>query len=326
MPESGLYVTHCDLPIWFDSYRGCSYSCGYCLERLGGRKQGVPAPRHQVRCVRDFIEGKRTSRTNWCDWRIPLHWGVTSESFQPCEIKERVSYWLLKLFAETQYPVVISTKSVLLSRGQYFELLSECNAAVQVSMTSQRYDEQESGPSFRTRFCMLHKLSGVVKRLLVRVQPFMIEDLAFVKGMLGAYAASGVYGIIVEGLKGRRLTETHSVHFGNCALYPLPVLEPELLELKLACHDAGLYFFCGENRLRHLGDSQNCCGTDGLVGFIPNSANLNYVSREYSSEMCAAGTAGVFQASGMNMAERQILRRMSYREAMENYATSIDVT
>ncbi len=319
MPECGLYVTHCDLPVWIDSYSGCVYDCGYCLERINGRKAGEPVVRHSVRCVRDFIEGKRTYRTNWCDWDIPIHWGVTSEPFQPCEMKYRVSYWLLRLFAETGYPVVISTKSVLLSRGQYFELLGECNAVVQVSMVSRRYDSVEGGPDYRTRFCMLHKLSSVVKRLVVRVQPFMVEDLNFVIGMLPAYAASGVHGIVVEGLKRRRKTASHSERVGNAAVYPLGVLKPAFYELRDACHEQGLRFYSGENRLRYLGDSENCCGTDGVAGFVPCRANLNYDLREYSAKMREPGTAGVFNKSRMSPADRERLSGTSFMEAMEDY-------
>lgn len=315
MPESGLYVTHCDLPIWIDSYRGCSYNCGYCLERINGRKTGDPVPRHGhgVTAVRSFMDGVRTVRTSWCDWDIPLHWGVSSEGFQPCELEYRSSYALLKLFAETNYPVVISTKSVLLSMGQYIELLGECNAVVQVSMVSPALDAQESGPSYRHRFCSLYKLSRSCKRLLIRVQPFMLEDLAFIQGMLRAYSASGVYGLIVEGLK-----RTNWV-------YDVEELLPALVELRERVHEAGLFFFSGENRLRYLGDSLNCCGTDGLSGFRCNRSNLNYKAalRVYTPSMRTAGTAGVFQTSRMSMDERETLRSLSFMEAMEGYGKNI---
>ncbi len=329
MPVSGLYITHCNLPIWIDSYHGCSYACSYCLEGVKGRL-GSPRVRHGhgVVSVRHFIKGRRTYRTNWCDWSIPLHWGVTSEGFQFCEIEYRRSYRLLELFAASGYPVVISTKSTLLARGQYYELLSRCNAVVQVSMTSPAYDCLEGGPSFRDRFCMLNRLSAGCRRLLIRVQPFGIEDLDFVLGFLRAYKSSGVYGLMFEGLKCVNTSESYPERDGADYVIPLGVLEPAFLTLRDGCHLEGLHFFSAENRLRHLGDSLNCCGTDGLDGFQSNRANLNYEAalRVYTPSMRDPGTAGVFQTSRLSMDERRSLRVLSFQKAMEDYDARIQAS
>lgn len=68
-----------------------------------------------VKALRDWIAGKRTSETNWCDWPIPRHWGGMSDPFQPIERTERRSLGCLNVFAETGYPIVISTQGTLLA-------------------------------------------------------------------------------------------------------------------------------------------------------------------------------------------------------------------
>ena len=34
-----------------------------------------------VKALMSWIQGKRTSETNWCDWNIPLHWGGRERPF-----------------------------------------------------------------------------------------------------------------------------------------------------------------------------------------------------------------------------------------------------
>ena len=63
----------------------------------------------------NFISGARTKETNWCDWDIPLHWGGLSDPFQPCESKYRSSYKCLKIFADENYPFVVSTKGKIIA-------------------------------------------------------------------------------------------------------------------------------------------------------------------------------------------------------------------
>ena len=83
----------------------------------------------QSRKSHPFIDGQRGESTDWCDWDIPLHWGGVSDPFQPAEKKHGVSLACLKVFAETQYPFVVSTKGTrLLSSPEYLRVLAKCNA------------------------------------------------------------------------------------------------------------------------------------------------------------------------------------------------------
>ena len=323
MPRCGSHVISCDLPIRIDSYVGCGFGCTYCNEQAKGRQRGIPVPGEGVKALRNFIQGKRVNVTNWCDWDIPLHWGVLSDPFQQCEMAEGHSEKLLREFARTGYPVVISTKSDLLVTPGYYGLLRASNAVLQVSMTSQWYDEQEGCPSFSERFGMLYNLSKAVRRLLVRVQPYRLADYDFVVGMLRAYAASGVWGIMVEGMKVPRVTDEFPERYGSSGVYDAGELGEHFSGLRAACHDHGLRFYSAENRLRMMGDSMTCCGVEGLesFGFIPNVANLNYTDVKYTDRMAKSGTGGVFVRSWWDAKKSRKATRLSYRELMEDMRT-----
>ena len=111
MPSCGSQCFLCDLPIRFDTYKGCTHLCKYCFVQ---RKSTLDVELGEsVASLKNFVEGKRAKDTQWCDWNIPLHWGGMSDPFQPCEKKYKRSLECLKYLAKTQYPVVISTKGKL---------------------------------------------------------------------------------------------------------------------------------------------------------------------------------------------------------------------
>lgn len=91
----------------------------------------------------NFISGARTKETNWCDWDIPLHWGGLSDPFQPCEKKYLSSYKCLKIFADENYPFVVSTKGKIIANKEYLDLIKNCNCVVQISMVCDKYDVLE---------------------------------------------------------------------------------------------------------------------------------------------------------------------------------------
>lgn len=131
--KCGTQVILCNLPVRFDTYKGCSHGCKYCFAQ---KKQNISKIQRDetVEALRSFVEGKRGRETAWCDWNIPIHWGGMSDPFQPIEKNIRASYECLKLLAETKYPFVVSTKGRLVADPEYLELLEKCNCVVQVSI------------------------------------------------------------------------------------------------------------------------------------------------------------------------------------------------
>ncbi|MDE6678312.1 MAG: radical SAM protein [Ruminococcus sp.] len=200
-----------------------------------------------------------------------------SDPFQPCEKEYQRSLEALKIFAETGYPVVISTKGRLCIEEPYLSLIARSNCVMQISMLCEKYDILEKGaPKFAERLKMLEILSKKAKRVIVRCQPYIHDVFSDVYENIPKFAQSGVYGVIFEGMKFAKRKDG-LVKRGIDWVQPKEILKEDFLRFREKCHNYGLKFYSGENCLRSMGDSLTCCGVDGLDDFKPNTYNLNHI-------------------------------------------------
>lgn len=299
MAKCGSQCFLCDLPIRFDTYEGCSHGCEYCFAKKFKDISKIKN-NESVISLKNFVEGKRNTDTNWCDWNIPLHWGGLSDPLQPCEKQRKVSLECLKYLKQTQYPFVISTKGRLAVEEPYLSLLSQCNCVVQISAVCSSYDKLELGcPTYLERLEMAKILSKKCKRVIIRIQPYMHEVFQEIYDNLDKIKEAGVYGVIIEGMKYKK-KKPGLVKVAGDYTYPYDVIRSDFIKLKQKAHDLGLKIYAGENRIRTLGDSLTCCGIDGLEGFIPNKFNLNHLvngdKQQPTDKMKEIGTAGCFKA------------------------------
>ena len=318
--DCGSQVFLCDLPIRFDTYRGCSHACSYCF---ANRKKHVDdiVGLYAIQSLKNFVAGNRIAQTKWCDWDIPLHWGGMSDPFQPKELELGISLRALDVFAETKYPVVVSTKGRLVADPRYLDLIGAGNFVVQVSMFSPILDSKEQGaPPFLERLKYLPKIRAKCKRLIVRCQPYVPGQVKEVTTKwLPAYRDAGVYGVVFEGFKSN-VSFPGSVRVAGDNCFSLGLLKPDFSLLREVCHRLGLRFFSGENRLRSMGDSPTCCGIENLEGFVPNTANLNHIFNDtivYRSKMSKVGTAYCFKSLRQTQLISLSLQGMTFRDVME---------
>lgn len=138
--DCGSQIILCEYPIRLDTYEGCSHDCKYCFAR-NKRDISKVKPLPSAEAVRRFANGERSQNTRWCDWAIPLHWGGMSDPFQPLEKRYGESLKVLQVLAETQYPVIVSTKGKLIAEEPYLSLIAKCNIVVQISMTAPLLDQ-----------------------------------------------------------------------------------------------------------------------------------------------------------------------------------------
>lgn len=319
MPDCGSQCWLCDLPVHFDTYTGCTHDCKYCFARKQRdiEKIGMNESPQQLL---SFIKGKRTQDTNWCDWDIPIHIGGLSDPFQPLEKKYRKMYECLEILAETQYPVIISTKGRLCITPEYLELLKKCNVVMQVSIVCASYDKLEKGaPPFEERLEMVKVLSENVKRVNVRVQPYMHEVFREVMDNVPRFAEAGAYGATFEGMKFTK-KKKGLVRVGGDMVYPVEILQHDFEKLRDACHENGIKFWSGENRLRRMGDNLTCCGIEGLDGFVPNTFNLNHLLNGDITEptplMCKATTAQCLHSTDQKAGAWERQKNLSFKEAL----------
>ena len=330
MPNCGSQCWLCDMPIRFDTYKGCTHGCKYCFVQRNGKYDISKVQKGEgVKALMSWIQGKRTSETNWCDWNIPLHWGGVSDPFQPCERYYKMSYNALRVFAETKYPFVVSTKGRIIAEPEYLELLRKGNCVVQISMVCSNYDKLEEGaPTFEERLEIARKVAPNVKRLIVRIQPYMHEVYGEVYENLEKFKVAGAYGVIVEGMKFAS-KRPGLVKVAGDYTYPKALIEGDILKLKQRAHELGLALYSGENRTRELGDSLCCCGVSDLPGFKVNEYNLNHLLHggkpAKTPQMHKTGTAMCFQSLYQNTANSRRLRGESFESEMLNvYKTKRD--
>lgn len=326
MPTCGSQIAICDMPLRFDNYIGCAHNCEYCFAR---RNKGDGfleiLPGESASDLERYIDGKRDIRTNWIDWELPVHWGGMSDGFQPVERERKSSLSALEVFAHSQYPVVISTKGALIAEDPWRETLSRCKAVVQVSIVAPSFSVYELGvPSFWKRIEMLKAIKDSCERTIARIQPLRLEVLQeVVEITLPALASSGVHGVIVECLKSRDQYPGLTDKLGSDKVYPYRKVEGALNVIKETAHGLGLAFYSGENRFRSMGDSLNCCGTDGVEGFAPNRCNLNHLfyGGYHASELQKAkGTADSFAAIPQSAGAHQMLKTVSFEECVQECA------
>lgn len=322
MPRCGSQVILCGLPVRFDTYKGCSHFCRYCFAQRKKDLSDISVD-ETSKALRSFIEGGRTVETNWCDWDIPIHWGGMSDPFQPLEREKKVSLECLKVFAETGYPFVVSTKGRLITEQPYIDLIEKCNCVVQISMVCDKYDKLEQGaPTFDERLSMVQKVAERGKRVNIRIQPFMTEVYNDVMQNIKRFADAGAYGIIVEGMKFAK-KQTGLVKVGGDYVYPKDILERQYVSLRDEAHKHGMKFYCGENRIRSLGDSLICCGIDGMDGFVGNEYNLchmiNGCKAKPTEKMKENGTANVMKALHQKSAENKNMQSESFAGHMMTY-------
>lgn len=299
MPDCGSQVLLCDVPIRFDTYKGCSHACKYCFVKRVKDIRNIEKG-ETSKALSNFINGQRSQSCNWCDWNIPIHWGGMSDPFQPCEKIFKISYDCLKILAETQYPFIVSTKGKLIVENEYLELLRKCNCVVQISMVCSQYDKLELGcPTYKERLEMVRVLSKNVKRVNIRIQPYMTQVFSDVKNNMKLLADAGAHGVIVEGMKFLKKKDG-LIKVGADYVYPKQILKEQFEQLKKEAHKYNLKFYVGENRLRTLGDEMCCCGIENMEGFEPNTYNLCHIlnNREYkvTPKMKEPDTAVCFKA------------------------------
>ena len=323
----GSQVILCEYPVRFDTFTGCSHGCKYCFARQKVDLEKVVA-KNSAKSLRNFIGGGRSTETNWCDWEIPLHWGGLSDPFQPAERQAGVSLECLKIFAETGYPVIISTKGRLIAEEPYISILRECNAVVQVSMVCSSYDKLEPGaPTFEERLRMVEALAGSCRRVIVRAQPYMTQVRREFLGNVPRFAEAGAYGVTVEGMKFKK-AKPGLVKVRGDFCYPEDLLETHYALIRDACHGNGLAFFCAENRLRPMGDSYACCGCGDLPGFEGNPFNavsiLNGREVEPTERMREVGTARCFQSINQFPGASKMVAGESFASMMLKAAADFD--
>lgn len=320
MIKTGSQILHCSNPLNFDTYKGCSHGCEYCFAKRGNDITKIKNGGGWI-SFKNWLKGERSELTKWCSKELPIHIGGLSDSYQPIEKLEMRTRRILEYVQKTNpsYPLIISTKGTgILKRD--LKLISKMNIAIQISMISPEFDKIEpNAPKYNERLNSLYEISKNCKRLLIRIQPYVLESKNYIISILQDYKNKGVHGIIIEGMKWRSMKDG-LVKAGADCCYPREILINDFAEIKKECHRVGLRFYCAENRLRDMSDSLNCCGVDGMDGFIEQTYNITHhlFGRKILDEnMCNIGSAAPFAVVEQTGSFYKGIELMSFKECMD---------
>lgn len=322
-------VDCCDYPIAMDTYKGCSHNCKYCFVRGFHGIENVE-PIRQVKSLENFINGQRNRLTRAFAWDIPVKIGTMCDPFQPCEKEHGETLKCLELLAKTGYPCIINTKNpAMLVDEPYKTVISKCNCLLNVTMACPRYDKLESGaPTYEDRLNAVKKIAPFVKRVNALCMPLFVDAAKDIRAEITKWADAGVYGAIFSGFVTNKKTKG-MIKDGKDYMFALDRIVPIYKSLREKCHKNGLRFFCGDARVRFLGDSLTCCGTENMAGFKPSTANMPHLAHggdaEIMPSMREKGSAYVFIGQNHKLSNYYKLQEATYEEKLnENAENYID--
>lgn len=290
----------CGVPFRLDSYKKCTYNCVYCYVKTRGgnfksNKQLVADIQKLQRYLNNAFNHKtpNTAISECLRHRLPLHWGGMSDPFQPCEKKYRISLRILQILDEYGYPLIISTKSVLLISEPYLSLLKKySNLVVQISLCtsddSLRQKLEPNAPSVSERLKAVQILNENGIKTFCRLQPLILNINSRDEKLIKLLKRAGCKKVIIEHYKLPVDFKKHKERVVNSAIgYNIRLLYNKLgakrvgreyilpSEVKLknlrfivkSIHDEGMKYCAADNDLQHLGDTECCCGIDDEGGF-----------------------------------------------------------
>lgn len=292
----------CGLPLRLDTYAGCALSCTYCFARLRGGNANTNRIRYadpnliitKFKNALEQVERTTGLVAELIRNKTPLHFGGMSDPFQPVEKKEKISLQVLQYLCSINYPVVISTKSTLLSEPEYLNVLrSNKNIVVQFSFSTLEDNISEIVEPFSFPpseiLKSISKLSEAGVNTTVRWQPYIPNVSESPAEFISKISETGIKHLGFEHLKlpieknnplWQKLTtklafdirefylKNNSTTDGRELILPPEYKIKTALTIKNELKKRSITFGSADNDIQYLSDNNCCCsGVDQFEGF-----------------------------------------------------------
>jgi DNA repair photolyase len=300
---SGLtsQLPFCSTPLRLDPYNNCQFGCAYCFaaSRQGyGRELGLQIANPKSlrdRLARISVGDVKSALDEFIQQRIPFQLGGMSDPFSPIEIKKGVTLEYLKILAEYDYPVMISTKSDLISTAKYFDIVKNSNILIRFSTTvidpTLRPKVDKGCSSLNDIYKATSKLVNASVPVSFRLQPIIPSNEIHGLGLIDTASNLGVKHISAEFLKvpidankkfGANLSvlmESNPIAFyqklgakleGREFILPLSYRQQHLVEWALKARKNNITFGFADNDLLIHSDGASCCNASNL--YLRNSS------------------------------------------------------
>ena len=291
-------IADCSLPLTFDTYSNCSYGCVYCFSQYqrGLGACGLDYYAKKVKAVNPekiakLFKGElpESQFYPWIKDRRPIQYGGLSDQFDEFERKYGVTYEILKVLRELNYPICFSTKAAwVFFDPKYRELFDGAdNWNVKFSIIT--LDEQDAKqievgvPSPQKRLEAMAEYNKLSKGgTTLRLRPFIVgvSDKTYLD-LIKAAKDAGATALTTEFfcLEMRSITKAkdhyqvisdccgfdivdfyrkHSVSTGYLRLNR-KVKEKYIYNMQELCDKIGMRFYVSDAHFKECSDNCCCC-------------------------------------------------------------------
>lgn len=294
-------VKFCPNAFRVDMYRGCDFGCKYCFANMEAfNETGTGLTKWREARLKDIrnkfvtaFDTEKESKSVVVELlrnRVPLHCGGMSDPFQSREWDLHLTYELIKLCNEYNYPIVFSTKTAYLPE-EYFEILNPKLHAFQISIMgwSDEYIKtwETNTPSAPERAAFVKQMRDRGFWCSVRIQPVIdvdeCEQLIHNLGSVPSYYSIEHLHVIADSYAAKNALVKHCKNpedFEQSSAiieFKHDVKLNNMIRLKIAANSHGVLIGAADNDLHCHSQSRCCCGIDLAGEAFDNYLKYNEV-------------------------------------------------
>jgi hypothetical protein len=294
-------VKFCPNAFRVDMYRGCDFGCKYCFANMEAfnetgtgltkwREARIKDIRNKFTTAFDTDKESKSVVVELLRNRVPLHCGGMSDPFQGREWDMKLTYELIKLCNEYDYPIIFSTKTDHLPE-EYFEILNPKLHAFQISIMGWtdeyiRTWETNTGTA-KSRADFVKQLRDRGFWCSVRIQP--VIDVAecsmlinYLKDVPSYYSIEHLH-VIADSYAAKKALVDHCTNpYDFTQADAVIEFKPEvrlsnMLALRAEANKYGVLVGAADNDLHRYTQSRCCCGIDLIGESFDNYLKYNEV-------------------------------------------------
>jgi DNA repair photolyase len=292
-------ILDCSMPMTFDQYNNCGFSCLYCFSTFQ-RGIGLGSKdywkKQQIKAI-NFEKFKKLFSKKYKGQfayitrnRKPMQWGGLSDPFCPIEEELGVGLKVLNFLSDIKYPISFSSKSDLLLRNKkYWDAFMRNKENYHYKCSIITLNEKiakvlEAGaPSPKRRLEVLKKLSDAGVETTLRLRPIIIgiTNLDCVK-LIELAAKAGVKSVSAEffclEMRANKLTKEKFKKISQLCGFDIIAYYKKLSKgsgylrlnynlkmkylkpIKEACEKYGLRLHVSDAHHKELSCTGSCCG------------------------------------------------------------------
>lgn len=344
-PRWSNEIADCSMPMTFDTYSCCSYSCLYCFSQfqkaIGKAKEFYLHKNVRTAGIehikRMFSEPDKYGGqfATYIKQRKVMQWGGLSDEFDNFEKKYGKTLELLKFFKEIDYPLCFSTKATWFTEDDRYMSLIEGQKNWNFKFSIITLDEHKAHVIERGVDSPQKRLEAI-RRIAeagaggatLRLRPFIIGistptylDLIREAAQRGATALSTEFFCVEQ--RSKVLKDNAPIFNRECGFdlfdfykkYSVSqgylrlnrnVKRPFIQNMKNLCDELGMRFYVSDAHFKELCCNGSCCG-------LPES--WNYSRGQFCEALSICKKKGKVYWSDIS-ADIEMLHQYQYRRAM----------